>query len=171
MDLANLEEIFGALNEAAARYVVVGGLAVIAHGYVRYTNDVDLVVAFEPANMERAMKALRDLGYRPKIPVDPLEFADPVKRRSWVEQKGMVVFQLVNDRFQREPIDVFVFEPFDIERACANCEWRELGPTLKIPVIDLDQLLAMKRLANRERDRLDVDQLTKLKKFRDEPKS
>ena len=168
MELAHLEEIFGALNEAQTRYVVVGGLAVIAHGYVRYTNDIDLVIAFEPANMERAMKALQDLGYTPKIPVEPLEFADPVKRQGWVEQKGMIVFQLINDRFRREPIDVFVFEPFDIERACAAREWRELGPTLKIPVVDLEQLLAMKRLANRDRDRIDIDQLLKLQKFRRE---
>ena len=143
----------------------------IAHGYVRYTNDVDLVVAFEPNNMARAMTALKKLGYVPKIPVVPLEFADPVKRQEWIEQKGMVVFQLVNERFRREPIDVFVFEPFDIEQACARSEWREFGPTLKIRVIDLEQLLAMKRLANRERDRLDIEQLTKLQKFRDERKS
>ncbi len=38
MELSHLEQIFGALNEAQVRYVVVGGLAVIAHGYVRYTN-------------------------------------------------------------------------------------------------------------------------------------
>ena len=37
----SLEEVFRALQEADARYLVVGGLAVIAHGYVRITTDLN----------------------------------------------------------------------------------------------------------------------------------
>ena len=36
--------IFQLLNEAKVRYVVVGGIATILHGYVRLTADVDLVI-------------------------------------------------------------------------------------------------------------------------------
>jgi len=41
------------LNEAGVRYVVVGGLAVIRHGAVRATKDVDAAVATDAANLER----------------------------------------------------------------------------------------------------------------------
>ena len=44
MNLASLEAIVGALNTAGVRYLVAGGLAVGAHGYPRFTMDVDLVV-------------------------------------------------------------------------------------------------------------------------------
>lgn len=57
MELSHLEQIFGALNEAQVRYLVVGGLAVIAHGYVRYTNDLDLVIQLDEPNARRAWRS------------------------------------------------------------------------------------------------------------------
>ncbi len=42
MKLASLEAIVRALNEGSVRYLIAGGLAVNAHGYVRLTQDVDL---------------------------------------------------------------------------------------------------------------------------------
>jgi hypothetical protein len=168
MELSHLEQIFGALNEAQVRYLVVGGLAVIAHGYVRYTNDLDLVVALDESNVRRAMEVLKGLGYRAKVPVDPLEFANPLTRASWVRDKQMMVFQLVNERFAREPIDVFVREPFDVASELLACEWLAVGPTLKIPVVSRRILLAMKHEAGRPKDQLDIEFLEKLEGFRRE---
>lgn len=162
MELSNLEQIFGALNDAQVNYLVVGGLAVIAHGYVRYTNDLDLVLALDEANVRRAMEALKLLAYKAKVPVDPLEFANPLTRASWVRDKQMVVFQLVSERFKREPIDVFVSEPFDVPSELLACEWLTVGPTLKIPVVSKRVLLAMKREASRPKDLLDIQYLEKL---------
>lgn len=64
MKLASLEAIMRALNEAQARYLIVGGLAVAAHGYGRVTFDIDLVVQLQPDNVQRAMNGLESLGYR-----------------------------------------------------------------------------------------------------------
>ena len=55
MKLADVEAILRALNDADVRYLIVGGLAVVAHGYVRYTADVDLVLDLERDNALRAM--------------------------------------------------------------------------------------------------------------------
>ncbi len=159
MEVSNLEQIFGALQSAEVRYLLVGGLAVIAHGYVRTTKDVDLVVALEPENVRRAMAALIGLGFRPKVPVRPEEFADPVKRKKWIEEKGMLVFQLVSDRFRFEPIDIFVSEPFDFGREYGRCVWKQLNPELKVPVIAVEQLMAMKRAAARPQDLADLAEL------------
>jgi len=41
------------LNESGVRYVIVGGLAVIRHGVVRATKDVDVAVAMDPDNLAR----------------------------------------------------------------------------------------------------------------------
>jgi hypothetical protein len=70
------------------------------------------VIALEPDNLRRAVTALTALGYRPKIPVTATDFADPQKRESWVRDKGMVVFQLISDRFRFEPLDIFVTGAF-----------------------------------------------------------
>ena len=57
MKLASLEAIVRVLNDAHARYLVVGGLAVAAHGYGRATFDIDLVIQLQPDNVRRAMGA------------------------------------------------------------------------------------------------------------------
>jgi Nucleotidyl transferase AbiEii toxin, Type IV TA system len=51
-----------ALNDAAARYLLIGGFAVIAHGAGRFTKDVDLLVDDAPENVARVKKALSVLA-------------------------------------------------------------------------------------------------------------
>ncbi len=65
MKLDSIEKIFQALNSAGVRYLVAGGFAVNAHGYLRFTKDVDFVLQLAPDNIQRAFTALGDLGYRP----------------------------------------------------------------------------------------------------------
>lgn len=64
-----LERVLGALERAGVRYLVVGGVAVVLHGYLRTTADLDLVVGLEPENVRRAVGAFRDLGFEPRVPV------------------------------------------------------------------------------------------------------
>lgn len=47
-----------ALNEAGARYLLIGGFAVVAHGAGRFTKDIDLLVDDDPANVARVRTAL-----------------------------------------------------------------------------------------------------------------
>ena len=53
-----LEPIFDALNRADVRYVVVGGLATVLHGYARLTADVDLIVDLVPAEARKTIAAI-----------------------------------------------------------------------------------------------------------------
>ncbi len=65
MKLASFEALAAALEAASVRCPVAGGLAVGAHGYLRFTKDVDIVVQLIPDNIERTFSALASLGYRP----------------------------------------------------------------------------------------------------------
>ncbi len=47
MKVDDIRTILRALNDADVRYLIVGGLAVVAHGYVRFTQDIDLVIQLE----------------------------------------------------------------------------------------------------------------------------
>ena len=58
-----------ALEEQGVRYLVTGGLAVNAHGYLRFTKDVDLVIHLVPESIVAAFRALASLGYRPMVPI------------------------------------------------------------------------------------------------------
>jgi hypothetical protein len=113
--LKSLEDIFRTLQEAKVRYLVVGGLAVIAHGYVRLTKDLDLVLDLSAEALPRALNAFQSLGYRPMIPVSLIDFANPDLRRDWIENRHMKVFNLVSDSYPDVVIDIFPEEPFSFE--------------------------------------------------------
>ena len=49
------------LNDQEARYVVIGGMAVIQAGFVRATEDIDLLIDASPANVQRVRRALAQL--------------------------------------------------------------------------------------------------------------
>ena len=49
--------ICGALNESGARYLLIGGFAVIAHGAGRFTKDIDLLIDDAPENVARVKQA------------------------------------------------------------------------------------------------------------------
>ncbi len=83
MEVRSVEAIVGALNDAKVRYLIVGGLAVNAHGYERLTVDVDLVIGLEPNNLIAGLRPLQSVGYQMTIPVTPEQFADPALRETW----------------------------------------------------------------------------------------
>jgi hypothetical protein len=90
----SVRAILRALHAAQSRFLIVGGLAVVAHGYLRFTADIDLVIALDPGNARRSLNALASLGYYPRMPVPMADFANATTRETWIREKGMVVFQL-----------------------------------------------------------------------------
>jgi hypothetical protein len=58
MEVRSVKLVVETLNHASVRYLIAGGLAVNAHGYMRATNDLDLVIALETTNIVTALRAL-----------------------------------------------------------------------------------------------------------------
>jgi predicted nucleotidyltransferase len=158
MKLADVEAILRALNDAEVRYLIVGGLAVVAHGYVRYTADLDIVLDLERDNALRAMKALDAIAYRPLVPVDATDFADEEKRRVWIREKNMLVFQMRNPDRESTRLDIFVKEPFAFTEEFAQAKWEEVAG-IRAPVLRYDELIRLKRSSGRPQDLIDIDQL------------
>jgi hypothetical protein len=169
MEVRSIETIVGALNGAKVQYLIVGGVAVVAHGYERFTKDVDLVIGLERENIIRGLRALLAIGYNLSIPVTPEQFADPALRKQWRKEKNMVVLQLWSDAHRRTPVDVFVYEPFDFAR--------ELTRALRVPVfgnelaaiVSYATLLKLKKSAGRRQDLADIEKLRKLDPRRNKP--
>lgn len=159
MKLATLEMIFTALNAARVRYLVAGGMAVNAHGYLRYTKDIDLVIQLTPDNIDRAFAALNTLGYRPNIPVTAKQFADTTQRESWILHKGMKVLQLWSDQHKETPIDIFVTEPFPFDEEYQRALIKPLYATIEVRFVSIPTLIQMKQIANREQDKIDIEHL------------
>jgi hypothetical protein len=163
-----IEQVLGALNGAGVRYLVVGGVAVVLHGHLRTTADLDLVVSLEPANARRAIEAVTALGYRPRAPVPAERFADPAERASWIADKGLTVFSLWSDRTPGLEVDLFVREPFDFEAAWARRVTVSLDTTTAT-VASLEDLLGLKRAANRPQDLADIEALEAIARRDGEP--
>ena len=168
MRLVQVIEIVRCLNAASIRYLAAGGLAVNAHGFVRYTNDLDLIVSLAPDNIRRALDTLTALGYRPRIPVTSAQFADRELRETWIKEKGMVVLNLWSEELRETPIDIFVSEPFDFAEEWAAAIRFPLAEGIAIPVVTLPTLFRMKQAAGRPQDRIDIDELTTIDGIRHE---
>jgi len=91
MKLLAFEAVAKALDRERVRYLVAGGLAVNAHGYIRLTMDIDVVIALDSDNIQRAFRALSGLDYRPTVPIGVEDFSRPEKRDQWRREKGMQV--------------------------------------------------------------------------------
>lgn len=166
MQVHSVEAIIQALSNADVQYLVVGGLAVNAHGYKRLTDDVDLVIGLEPSNIVNGLRALSSIGYQMSIPVTPEDFADAEKREGWRRNKNMIVLKLWSDAHRRTPIDVFVYEPFDFQAAYKAARWLPMGGRLHAPIVSLETLLAMKESAGRPQDLADISELKRVQELR-----
>jgi len=89
--IEDLARICRSLNEAGARYILIGGFAVIARGGARTTKDIDLLVDSSPDNIARVRQALQVLEDRAVNDVAD----DDVERYSVVRVADEVVVALM----------------------------------------------------------------------------
>jgi len=156
-----IESVLAALSAADVRYLVVGGVAVVLHGHLRTTADLDLVVELTCDNALRAVRALASLGYRPRAPVPIEQFADAKVRASWITDKGLTVFGLWSEKFPDLEVDLFMREPLDFGAAHDRAVRVTLDSTTAT-VIALEDLIVLKRLAGRACDQADIEALMAL---------
>ncbi|MGH7318515.1 MAG: nucleotidyl transferase AbiEii/AbiGii toxin family protein [Candidatus Rokuibacteriota bacterium] len=110
--IEDLVRICRALNDAGARYVLIGGFAVIAHGGARTTNDIDLLVDDSPANVSRVRSALLVLADRAAAEVGD----EDVRRHAVVRVADEVVVDLLGRACGLAYDDVATdAEPFELE--------------------------------------------------------
>jgi hypothetical protein len=57
-EFEDLISLCRSLNEAGVRYILIGGFAVVLHGYTRATKDIDLLIDPSKENVQRLKKAL-----------------------------------------------------------------------------------------------------------------
>ncbi len=153
--------LFKALNEANVQYIVVGGLATVLHGYARFTADIDLVINLNQQEAIKAINTLTSLGLKPRVPVDPLEFANQETRESWVKDKNMLVFSFYDPDNPLIIIDVFIREPFPFDEMIKRSVKMKLGD-VTVPVCSIIDLIEMKKIAGRPKDLEDIKYLQDL---------
>jgi predicted nucleotidyltransferase len=153
------------LEDAGVDYVLVGGLAVALHGYQRVTMDVDVVLALDEENLRRFVSAARVAGLQPVIPVDIESLARPELLDQWHREKGMLAFGLRQPQGMATVIDVLIRPVVPYAELRRDAVSVAVGP-LRIPVASIDHLIAMKTGTGRGKDKIDIEELQKLKSGR-----
>jgi len=158
-----LVKIFEALNRENVRYLVAGGLAVVAHGYLRFTADLDLVLDMDEENLSRAMQVFESIGYRARAPVTLMDFVDSEKRKRWAREKNLTVFSLWSEKYPFTEIDIFVDPPIAFEDAYKSRVRLEVADKVDASFIGFDELIHLKKKAARPRDLEDIERLKTLR--------
>ncbi|MBI5198420.1 MAG: hypothetical protein HZA09_00125 [Nitrospirae bacterium] len=154
--------IFRKLNERGIGYIVAGGIAVNLYGIPRMTYDIDLLLDLEDENLKRFLQLLKKWGFKPKVPVDIMDFAKKEKRDDWIRNKNMKAFNLVNPEWAISEIDIIINTPVNYEQASKNINYMSLYG-VSIPLISIDDLIKMKEKTGREQDGADIRYLRKLR--------
>jgi len=157
------EEIFRELNKRKIDYVVVGGVAVVMHGVVRLTADLDLMLHLDEKNLTRFVEVMNELGYRPRVPVKAESFIDPENRKSWIEEKNMRVFSFYHPKKGIMLIDIFINEPVPYNKVRKAAVKMKIG-NLLIPTVSIEDLIKLKEISGRPQDIADIEALKRLGK-------
>lgn len=148
------------LHERGVEHIIIGGIAVSAHGYVRPSTDLDIVPNPSTENLSRLAAALTELNARNveagdfddgEFPFDPTSVED-------LSQGGN--FRLVTDQGQLDILQwiagIDADEPYS-ELAAQAIEGRPANVPMR--VCGLAHLRAMKQAAGRPRDLDDLQHL------------
>jgi predicted nucleotidyltransferase len=148
--------VFAVLDRHEVDYVTIGAFAVIAHGYVRATADIDLLARQDRANIERLAAAFSDLGARLRhVDADLLDI-DPTDPDTLANGAS---FTLDTDA---GPVDYLNDVPgagdYDDLRARAV---EAVAAGVVVRVVGLDDLIRMKRASGRPQDLRDIANLSR----------
>jgi predicted nucleotidyltransferase len=152
-------DIIKQLEDEKVKYAVIGGIAVVLYGYVRFTKDVDLIIDFSKENVVRFVKAIDALGFRAGVPVDPLDLAVTDRRTEWMKEKNAKVITFYNPQHQLLQIDVLLTKSLD-----DVCVKRHQIDDVTVSVVEYEDLVKMKKETGRDTDLIDIKKLEELKK-------
>ena len=136
------------LEKKSVEYLIVGGNAVGFHGFPRYTGDIDFFVAVSEMNAQRVMEVFQEFGFG-EIGIEKQDFLKP----SFIIAIG------------REPRKIQVLTGIDgvtfdeCRNTAVECEY--LGRKMRF--IGLQELLRNKKASGRNKDLIDVQELSRIK--------
>jgi hypothetical protein len=149
------QRIFATLERHGVDFTVIGGFAVIAHGHVRATKDVDVLAAQDKENLRRLAAAFAELGARLRgvdahlLPVDPTNPDDLGNGANWTLETDAGWLDYMSEIPGGLPYD-------EIRAGSTVIEIRGV----RLRVVGLAHLVRLKRAAGRPRDLADIAALT-----------
>jgi hypothetical protein len=151
MVLAALRHVWTALEPLEVPMAVMGGLSVSAWGYLRNTQDVDILIGIEKARFDTVLKRAVQAGLRPKrhpvlFRIDRQDIAQLLYTPPEIRWDVQVDLLLVSTEYQQTAIERRVFTKL---------------PNLEIPIaiLSCEDVILHKLVAGRIIDRADAAML------------
>ena len=142
------EGLLGVLAGNQVRFTLVGGLAVSLSGFVRTTEDMDILVDDDPSNLQNLLNCLLQFGEGYAAELSPSDFSD---------EEGAI---RVREEFD---LDIFVrMRGYKYGDITDHIRHHELANGTKIPYLNADGLILLKTGSVRDKDRIDVAALTRI---------
>lgn len=138
-------------NTHNVEYLVVGGLAVVVHGYPRFTGDIDIWMKMTEENADKMLSVIKDFGLA----------SLKITKEDLLKENGVIQFGV-------RPVRV------DIMNELAGLDFDEayvkrkevIWENIKINFIGLKELLVSKKVAGRKQDEADIQKLKKVNRLK-----
>lgn len=147
MDFEVIRRLLAALEREHVRYAIFGAVAMNLHGLARFTEDLDVFVEPEAANIDRLRTALRSVIDDPEIEnITAADLLGEYPAVQYVPPDGTFHIDILTRLG-----DAFAFADLEIERVPFD--------GLSVSVVTPRGLYAMKRNTVRLKDRADAEAL------------
>lgn len=156
------KKIFAKLEKAHIKYLIVGGVAVNLYGYSRFTGDIDIIITLDNENLDKLDKLMHKLGYIERQPINIKELGDPKRLKEFIKKKGLKAFTFISNDKPQLDIDIIVEESMDFDKYIKRKKTVKVWD-IELPVCHIDDLIKMKKAANRDKDLIDLEALLSLK--------
>ena len=149
------KQLLLALNSNNVQYLIVGGYAVNYHGYRRTTGDIDLWIKPSDANKEKVISSLKSLLVNTDVLIEltKMDFTKPLVFIDGEEPFKIDFMTYVSGVEFEEAWSQKIDENFD---------------GIAVQFIHFDHLIISKFTTGRAKDKLDIEELQKIKKMKKE---
>ena len=147
----DFKELLKLFNENKVKYLLIGGYAVVIHGHVRATSDIDLAISNDPENAQKVVDALTRFGFS-----GPNVTSELFTKRNSLVRMGI------------EPVKIEILNYLEGPGFDNAYERRKTISIedITVDVISLDDLYANKTAVGRLQDLADVENLKKKNNLR-----
>jgi predicted nucleotidyltransferase len=145
------EKLLAKLVRADVNFIIVGGVAVALNGFVRTTEDVDILIESSAENVARLLDELGNFGEGHARELSPADFSESEGAIRIIEDFPLDVFTIVRGKRYA-----------DLVRSTKSTRIDDVD----VRYLDAEMLIALKKDSQRDQDRIDVSALRSLQNKR-----
>lgn len=150
--LENHQKLLTSLIKNKVKFLLIGGYAVIYHGYKRTTGDMDIWIEPDNSNKLKLLEVLEEFEFDKKgiEYIKNLDFTKHLAFHFWEEPERVDCLTYISN--------VKFNEAFD-QKVIADIEG------ISIPIIHYNHLILSKLMTNRSKDKADIEELQKVNRL------